>query len=185
MTELDPERYPVGRPPRDSSPLDAAGRAALVAIIAETPATLRGLVAGLTEAQLETSYRGGGWTIRQVVHHLPDSHINAYVRMKLAATETAPAIKTYDEARWAELPEARTAPVAMSLDLLDALHRRWTAFLKALPADAFTRTFAHPDWGEVTIDQAIRIYAWHCRHHTAHVRLALQKGGESISGRSR
>ncbi len=174
MVELDADRYPVGRIPRDSAPLDTAERAGLVAVIAATPAIVRALVTNLTEAELETTYRAGGWTIRQLVHHLPDSHLNAYVRMKLAATETAPAIKTYNEALWAELPEARTAPVAMSLDLLDALHRRWTAFLAALPADAFRRTFEHPEWGPVSIDQAIRMYAWHCRHHTAHIRLALQ-----------
>lgn len=175
MTELDPERYPIGRAPREARPLDAAARAAFIDAIGQAPATLRSLVGGLSEAALETRYRAGGWTIRQVVHHMADSHINAYVRMKLAATEEAPPIKTYDEARWAELPEARTAPVAISLDLLDALHRRWTTFLSALPADHFRRTFAHPGWGTVTIDESLGMYAWHCRHHTAHVRLALTR----------
>ena len=177
MTDhLDPERYPVGRIVRNPGPLTRPERDALIDAIAQAPAILRTLASGRTEAQLETPYRVGGWTLRQVVHHLPDSHINAYVRMKLAATETAPLIKPYDEARWAELPEARTAPVEVSLDLLDALHARWTAFLRALPEADFRRTFSHPDLGDVSIDDALGMYSWHCRHHTAHVRLALQKG---------
>jgi hypothetical protein len=175
MEQLDQQRYPVGRIPRNKEPLDATGRTELISVIEKAPATLRALVAGLTDQQLDTTYRPGGWTIRQVIHHLPDSHMNAYVRMKLAVTESAPLIKTYDEARWAELPEARTAPIAMSLDLLDALHRRWTAFLTALPDQAFRNTFAHPDWGVVTIDEALGMYAWHCRHHTGHVQLGIQR----------
>jgi hypothetical protein len=175
MNDLDQQRYPVGRLPRHKGPLDPAARAALIRILSETPATLRALVAGLTEPELDTPYRTGGWTIRQVVHHLPDSHMNAYVRMKLAVTESAPAIKTYEEARWAELPEARSAPVSISLDLLDALHRRWTAFLTALPEGEFQKTFAHPEWGLVTVDEALGMYGWHCRHHTAHVRLGIER----------
>ncbi len=175
MNDLDAERYPVGRIPRNTTPLDPLARASLIAVLAQAPATLRALVDGLTDRQLDTPYRQGGWTIRQVIHHVPDSHMNAYVRMKLAATETAPAIKTYNEALWAELPEARTAPIGMSLDLLDALHRRWTAFLSALPETEFQKTFAHADWGLVTIDEALGMYAWHCRHHTAHVKLGLQR----------
>lgn len=175
MNDLDAERYPVGRIPRNTTPLDPLARASLIAVLAQAPATLRALVDGLTDRQLDTPYRQGGWTIRQVIHHVPDSHMNAYVRMKLAATETAPAIKTYNEALWAELPEARSAPIGMSLDLLDALHRRWTAFLSALPETAFQKTFAHADWGLVTIDEALGMYAWHCRHHTAHVKLGLQR----------
>lgn len=172
MSDPDPLRYPIGRPPRNASPLDAAAREALIEVIAGAPAIVRELVSGLTDTQLETPYREGGWTIRQVVHHLPDSHMNAYVRMKLAVTEEAPVIKTYEEARWAELPEAKSAPVALSLDLLDALHRRWVAFLRALPEAAFRRTFAHPVWGTVSLDDSLAMYAWHCRHHTAHIRLA-------------
>jgi hypothetical protein len=175
MDELDTQRYPVGRMPRSQEPLDNAARTTLISVIEQTPGTLRALVAGLTEAQLDVTYRIGGWTIRQVIHHLPDSHMNAYVRMKLAVTEPAPLIKTYNEALWAELPEARTAPVAISLDLLDALHRRWTAFLTALPDEAFRKPFAHPDWGLVTLDEALGMYAWHCRHHTAHVKLGIQR----------
>jgi hypothetical protein len=176
VDNLEPLRYPVGRAPRDKGPLDASERAALIEILERTPARMRSLVAGLGDAQLDTPYRPGGWTIRQVIHHVPDSHINAYVRMKLAVTEDAPAIKTYEEARWAELPEAKSAPIAISLDLLDALHRRWTAFLRALPDAAFARPFTHPEWGRVTVDEALRMYAWHCRHHTAHVKLGVGSG---------
>jgi hypothetical protein len=136
-------------------------------------------VEGLSDRELDTPYRPGGWTIRQVIHHVPDSHMNAYVRMKLAVTEQKPTIKTYEEALWAELPEARTAPIAMSLDLLDALHRRWTAFLRALPAADFGRAFQHAEWGLVSVDEALGMYAWHCRHHTAHVKLGLQRARES------
>ena len=170
---LDHLRYPVGRPPRNSSPLDPVTRDGYVEIVETLPATIRGVVTPLTEAQLDTPYRPGGWTIRQVVHHLPDSHMNAYVRMKLAATEDTPAIKTYEEALWAELPDAKTAPVGMSLDLLDALHRRWVAFLRGLTAANRRRAFSHPEWGVVSIDEALGMYAWHCRHHTAHIRQAL------------
>jgi hypothetical protein len=171
--DVDRLRYPVGRPPRNSSPLDSRTRAELVEIVEKLPATIGGLVTPLTDAQLDTPYRPGGWTIRQVVHHLPDSHMNAYVRMKLAATEDTPAIKTYEEALWAELPEAKTAPVGMSLDLLDGLHRRWVAFLRALPDATRRRAFSHPEWGVVSIDEALGMYAWHCRHHTAHIRQAI------------
>ncbi len=173
MDNLEPLRYPVGRAPREKGPLSATERAALIEILERAPAGMRSLAAGLGDAQLDTPYRPAGWTIRQVIHHVPDSHMNAYLRMKLAVTEDAPAIKTYEEARWAELPEAKSAPIAMSLDLLDALHRRWTAFLRAIPDAAFAQAFTHPQWGRVTVDDALRMYAWHCRHHTAHVQLGI------------
>lgn len=165
------ERYPVGRPPRGAA-TNAHERVALVDSIERTPGVIRELVAGLSEAELATPYRDGGWTIRQVVHHVPDSHLNAYIRMKLAVTEDLPAIKTYDEAGWAELPDARTAPVGISLDLLDALHRRWVVFLRALTEVQLQRSFSHPEWGAVSIDQAIAMYEWHGRHHAAHIRVA-------------
>jgi uncharacterized damage-inducible protein DinB len=175
---LDQLRYPVGRPPRSSVPLDSVTRTDYLDVVEKLPATIRALVTPLSDAQLEMRYRPGGWTIRQVVHHLPDSHMNAYVRMKLAATEETPAVKTYEEALWAELPEAKAAPIAMSLDLLDALHRRWVAFLRALPDGTGRRAFSHPEWGIVSIDEALGMYAWHCRHHTAHIRqgIAAAKG---------
>jgi uncharacterized damage-inducible protein DinB len=173
MDDLDKLRYPIGRFERLNGALDPRARAAAIGAIEQAPATLRELVAGLTDAQLETPYRPGGWTIRQVVHHVPDSHMNAYIRTKMAVTEDAPPIKGYEEGRWAELPEAKGAPVAVSLDLLTALHQRWVAFLRALPDQEFRKTYVHPEMGRVTIDEAISLYAWHGRHHAAHIRLAL------------
>ena len=173
--DLDSLRYPVGPMPRSSAPLDVRTREELFAVLESTPARIRSLVTGLSDAQLDTPYRPGGWTVRQVVHHVPDSHMNSYVRMKLAVTENQPTAKTYEEALWAELPEAKTGPIAMSLDLLDALHRRWLAFLRALPDIEFRKTFSHPQWGIVSLDEALGIYAWHCRHHTEHIRLATQR----------
>jgi hypothetical protein len=171
---LDPLRYPIGPMPRLTAALSSRDRSRLIDTIAETPARVRALVAGLPEQALETRYRPGGWTIRQVVHHLPDSHINAYVRMKLAATEDAPRILAYQEARWAESPEAQSGPVEMSLALLEALHRRWVAFMRALSDDACRRPFDHPKWGHVSIDEAVLWYEWHGRHHTAHIEQAVR-----------
>ena len=170
MNDLDHLRYPVGPMPRSSAPLDARTREEYLGILADLPARVRALTDGLTDAQLDTPYRPGGWTIRQVVHHVPDSHLNAYMRMKLAATEDTPLVKTYEEDRWAELPEARSAPIAMSIDLLDALHRRWVAFLRALPEGEWRKSFSHPQWGIVSIEEALGMYAWHCRHHAEHIR---------------
>ncbi len=175
--QLDALRYPVGRLPRNKAPLDGRGRAEYIEIIETLPAKVRALVTRLTDAELDTPYRPGGWTVRQVVHHLPDSHMNAYVRMKLAVTEDAPLVKTYEEARWAELPEAKSAPIAMSLDLLDALHRRWVAFLRALPAADLRKAFSHPEWGLVSVEEALGMYAWHCRHHTEHIRIGAGRAG--------
>src|SRR5262249_39563538 len=149
-------------------------RAALIQEIERAPAALRAVVKGLSEAQLDTPYRPGGWTIRQVVHHVPDSHLNGYTRMKLSVTEENPAIKAYEQARWAELPDVRSVPVDVSLALLDALHVRWTAFLRGLTPADFERTFLHPDLGVVPLDVAVGIYAWHGRHHTAHITNALK-----------
>ena len=173
MNDLDKLRYPIGRYEPLKPPLDASARAAFIDTLEQAPATLRGLVSDLTEAELETPYRQGGWTIRQVIHHVPDSHMNAYIRMKLAVTEQTPAIRTYEEARWAELPEAKTGPIAMSLDLLEALHRRWVTFLRGLPASEFGKVFLHPEWGRVSLDEALALYAWHCKHHAAHVQQAV------------
>jgi DinB superfamily len=173
MTDVDKLRYPVGKFERVKPPLDRATRTAFVKTIEDTPARFRALVGSLSDAQLETTYRPGGWTIRQVVHHVPESHMNAYIRMKMAATEDSPAIKTYEEQLWAELPDAKTAPVELSLSLLEALHRRWVLFLRNLSDAEYARTFKHPDWGTVTIDEAVALYEWHCRHHLAHVEQAL------------
>ena len=170
MNDLEHLRYPVGPMPRSSAPLDARTREEYLGILADLPARVRALTGGLTNAQLDTPYRPGGWTVRQVVHHLPDSHLNAYVRMKLAVTEDTPLVKTYEEDRWAELPEARGAPIAMSIDLLDALHRRWVGFLRALPEREWRKSFSHPQWGIVSIEESLGMYAWHCRHHAEHIR---------------
>jgi hypothetical protein len=169
MTDTDFLRYPVGPMTRIKEPLGAAGRSAHLAILEQTPATLRSLVTPLTEAQLDTPYRPGGWTIRQVVHHLPDSHLNAYLRMKWAATEEGPTVKTYDEKKWAELPDARGGAIDMSLALLESLHDRWVTFLRALPDAQLRRHFLHAEWGSVTIEESLTMYSWHCRHHLAHI----------------
>ncbi len=167
MSELD-LRYPVGKFERVHEVTEVTRREWIEAIAA-APAAVRAAVAGLGDEQLDTPYRPGGWTVRQVVHHLPDSHLNAYVRLKLALTEEEPTIKTYEEARWAELPEARTAPIEVSLALLDALHRRWVMLLEDLPAAAFGRALHHPEWGRMSVDDLLGIYAWHGRHHVAHI----------------
>jgi uncharacterized damage-inducible protein DinB len=155
-----------------------ARRAACVARIAAAPAALRAAVAGLSDAQLDTPYRAGGWTLRQVVHHVPDSHMNAYTRFRLTLTEAQPTIKTYDEARWAELPDARTLPVEVSLALLEALHIRWTALLQTLTAADGARQLFHPEHGRLmTLDELLALYAWHGEHHAAHVTSLRARSG--------
>jgi DinB superfamily len=173
MTDLESLKYPIGRWQRSAVPLDQATRDRDFRTLEELPARFRSLVGGLTESRLETPYRPGGWTIRQVVHHVPDSHMNAYIRMKLAATEESPTIRTYEQQLWAELPDSKTGPVDMSLNLLGAIHRRWLAFLRSQSPADLQRVFVHKDWGPITIDEAISQYAWHSRHHTAHIEQAL------------
>jgi hypothetical protein len=137
--------------------------------MAELPAQLAKAVAGLDDAQLDTPYRPGGWTVRQVVHHLPDSHLNSYARFRLALTETSPLIKPYEEAAWAQLSDARTAPVGPSLTLLEGLHARFVLLLRTLTDGQFARTFRHPELGENRLDWTLGLYAWHCLHHVAHI----------------
>jgi uncharacterized damage-inducible protein DinB len=161
-------RYPIGRVERKSS-LTSAQRRAAIDAIAATPAKLRAAVRGLTDAQLDTPYRPEGWTVRQLVHHVADSHINAYTRFRLAFTEDNPTIKTYDEAVWAELSDVRTVPIAVSLDLLEKLHERLVHLLRATPEPDFKRTIVHPENGPMTVDALLSVYAWHGPHHTAHV----------------
>ena len=170
-------RYPIG-PFRRPPSLDAAGRADAIQTIAETPGKLRNAITGLDDQQLDTPYRPGGWTVRQVAHHVPDSHLNAYVRFKLALTEEEPTIKPYEEARWAELPDVRTVPVSVSLTLLEMLHERWLGLLRALsPADR-RRTFRHPEHGRLlSLEQALALYAWHGRHHVAHITGLRERSG--------
>ena len=174
MTDLEQLRFPVGRFERLKAPLDRAARAGLLDIIEQTPAIFRSLVSGRSDGQLDTPYRPGGWTVRQVVHHVADSHINAYIRMKFAVTEDAPVIKAYGEAKWAELPEAKTGPAEMSVALLEALHRRWVMFLRALDDADFGKTYVHPELGPVTLDEGIALYAWHSRHHAAHIERGIR-----------
>ena len=174
MSDLERLRYPVGRFERPTGSLDAAARAKHIKDLEELPGIMRGLVGSLSDAKLDTPYRPGGWTIRQVVHHLPDSHMNMYTRMKLAVTEDVPTIKPYDENSWSQLADARTAPADISLDLLDALHRRWVVFLRSLSDRDFDRTFIHPEMqGPVTLHQGLALYGWHSRHHAAHIRNAI------------
>lgn len=162
-------RYPIGKFSFDGDVSDAA-RAARIADVEAAPRLLRAAVERLTPRQLDTPYREGGWTVRQVVHHVPDSHLNAYVRFKLALTEDAPTIKPYDEAAWAALPDSRETPIAVSLTLLEALHTRWVTLLRAMSPADFARTFVHPEQGRsMPLDMALALYAWHGKHHLGHV----------------
>ena len=172
--KIDP-RYPIGRytQPQNVTP---AMREQAIAQIAEAPAKLRAAVKGLNDQQLDTPYREGGWTLRQVAHHVPDSHMNAFVRLKLALTENEPTIKPYEEAEWAKLADAQM-PIEVSLTLLDSLHERWVRILRSMKPEHFARTLRHPDHGVRTVDWLLFLYAWHGRHHTAHVtELRKQKG---------
>src|SRR5947208_3595975 len=175
---MDP-RYPIGKfeMPAQVTP---ARRQQAIEEIAATPAKMRAAARGLSDSQLDTPYRRGGWTVRQVVHHLPDSHLNAYVRLKLALTENEPAIKTYEQERWAELEDARSAPIEISVALLESLHRRWVLVLRALRPEDFARTFRHPELGVVTLDQQLRLYEWHGRHHIAHITSLRERMGWNV-----
>ncbi|HKM80357.1 MAG TPA: putative metal-dependent hydrolase [Candidatus Acidoferrum sp.] len=172
---MDP-RYPIGKfeLPKDVTP---ELRQAAIDDIAGTPGKVRAAVAGLSDAQLDTPYREGGWTVRQVVHHLADSHINAYVRWRLALTETQPTMKPYEESEWANLEDARSAPVGVSLKLLEALHERWVRLLRSVKKEQYGRTLLHPDFGVKNLDWLLFLYSWHGKHHTAHItQLRKQKG---------
>ncbi|MEO6213038.1 MAG: YfiT family bacillithiol transferase [Vicinamibacterales bacterium] len=165
MTDL---RYPTGKLTYDDH-LTAEKRTTLIRRIAETPAALRAAVAGMTESQLDTPYRPGGWSVRQLVHHVPDSHMNAYVRFKLALTEDNPTIKTYDEAAWANVADTRLTPVDVSLALLDAVHHRWVILMRSMSDADFARPLRHPENGPMTLERLLQVYAWHGPHHVAHV----------------
>jgi hypothetical protein len=166
---LDDPRYPIGRFQFDGDSTGAR-RQQWIEEIAAAPALLRQAVAGLTPAQLDTPYRENGWTVRQVVHHLPDSHLNAYTRIKLALTEDLPTIKPYEEARWAELPDALSGDIEPSLNLLEYLHQRWLLLLRQLKPTDFDRQFRHPEHGRIfKLAESLALYAWHGRHHVAHI----------------
>ena len=161
-------QYPIGRFAVDGE-ITSERRGAWIAEIEAAPRLLRQALDKLSAAQLDTPYRPGGWTLRQVAHHVPESHMNSYIRFKLALTEDTPMVKTYYEDRWAELGDARTAPVEMSLALLDALHARWVLVLRALGEAEWKRAFRHPEMGMMTLERNLALYAWHGRHHTAQV----------------
>ena len=170
-------RYPIGAFRFDGH-ASTGRREQWIEEIAAAPARLRAAVAGLTAAQLDTPYREGGWTVRQVVHHLPDSHLNAYTRIKLALTEEEPTIKPYEEARWAELPDARGGEIEPSLNLLESLHQRWLMLLRQLKTPDFDRRFRHPEHGRIfKLSETLALYAWHGRHHVAHIIALRQRMG--------
>jgi hypothetical protein len=160
-------RYPIGQEPA-FEPISTATRENSIEAIAQLPASIRAAVDGLSDAQLDTPYRPGGWTVRQLVHHVADSHLHAYLRLKWALAEEGPTIKPYDERTWAELPDSAMA-VAVSLGILDGIHARWVALYRAMNAAQFARTFHHPERGPLTLDHHLHIYVWHSRHHVAHV----------------
>ena len=173
MTSL---QYPIGKFEKKAT-FTAAQRAEGIEAIAAAPGNLRAAVNGLSAGQLDTPYRPDGWTIRQVVHHVPDSHINSYTRYRLALTEAVPVIKPYEEARWAELSDACSAPVEVSLALLESLHARWVPLLRSLSDAEWKRTFRHPDLGTVSLENNAALYAWHGRHHVAHITALRQRLG--------
>jgi hypothetical protein len=173
MTDL---RYPIGKFHFDG-PSTEAQRHKLMDDIAAAPANLRAAVKNLSEQQLDTPYRPDGWTVRQVAHHLPDSHLNAYVRFKLALTEEEPMIKPYAEDRWAQLADTQSTPVEVSLQLLDSLHDRWVRLLRSLGTEDWKRSFRHPELGLVSLEKSLAIYAWHGRHHAAHIISLRERNG--------
>jgi uncharacterized damage-inducible protein DinB len=169
-------RYPIGKFRFPESVSDAQ-RHQFIDEIAETPARLRASVRGLSDGQFDTPYRDGGWTVRQVVHHVPDSHLNSYIRFKLALTEEEPTIKPYAEDRWANLDDSRTTPVETSLTLLDSLHQRWVNLLRSMSGEDWKRTLRHPEIGVLTLDKLLSLYAWHGKHHVAHITSLRQSKG--------
>jgi hypothetical protein len=174
--EMSDLRYPIGKFHFDGS-MSEEQKNKFIDDIAQAPANLRNAVEGLSQGQLDTPYRDGGWTVRQVLHHVPDSHLNAYVRYKLALTEDEPAIKPYAEDRWALLADTRATPVEVSLTLLDSLHNRWVRLLRSLQPPDWKRTFRHPELGLVSLEKNLALYAWHGRHHVAHITSLRDRNG--------
>jgi hypothetical protein len=172
MNDQDPLRFPVGpfQPRPSISPDD---REALIGEIEALPGILREVLDGIPESLLDTPYREGGWTVRQVVHHIPDSHIQGYARFKLAMSEEVPTIKTYQQPAWGAMVDSVEGPLEPSLLLLEGLHARWGMFLRSLTDEDFRRTYKHPDMGELSLDTTVQLYAWHGRHHLGHVRLVV------------
>jgi len=168
MIEVDDLRYPIGRFTAPASSMPGI-RAAHIQTLRALPERLQAAVAGLDDHQLDTPYREGGWTVRQLVHHVADSHANSYVRFKLALTEEWPTIKPYDEAAWANLADSRWLPVEVSLQLIGALHARWVALLESMSDEDFQKGFSHPELGRQGLAEVLALYDWHSRHHTAHI----------------
>jgi uncharacterized damage-inducible protein DinB len=161
-------RFPIGKFHYDGPPSQDQ-KQQFLAEIDQTPTNLREAIKGLSDAQLDTPYRDGGWTVRQVVHHMPDSHINSYIRFKLALTEDDPTIKPYEEDRWAQLADSKSTPIEVSLILLDSLHDRWARLLRSLDDADWKKTFRHPTLGPMTLEKTLAMYAWHGKHHVAHI----------------
>ena len=168
MTDLESLRYPIGRftPPQNSTP---ETRSAQIEILRSLPDALQSAINGLDLAQLDTPYREGGWTVRQLIHHIADSHANSFIRFKLALTEYWPTVKPYDEKAWAELSDSRDVPVGVSMQLIAALHTRWVTLLESLGEADFQRGYIHPESGRQNLAHVLALYAWHSRHHTAHI----------------
>jgi hypothetical protein len=180
QASIELSKYPIGKfsfPSSAAPSVTADQRNRWIAEIEELPSRLRAAVAGLTPEQIETPYRPGGWTVRQVVHHVPESHMNAYVRFKLALTEEEPTIKPYDESAWAKLRDVGATPIETSLALLEPLHDRWVRLLRLLDDADFSRTFRHPALGVIRLDGNLALYAWHGRHHTAHITSLRERMG--------
>ncbi|MBS1876697.1 MAG: bacillithiol transferase BstA [Acidobacteria bacterium] len=176
MTPAIDPRYPIGKFQAPAT-IGSAERAAFIAVIEAAAGEYRAAVAGLTDAQLDTPYRDGGWTIRQVVHHVADSHMNSFIRFKLALTEDTPTIKPYDEAAWAKLADS-AMPVGASLELTEAMHQRWAVLLRSMTEADYAKSFVHPEHGrQIRLDVALAIYAWHCGHHLAHITNLKQSRG--------
>jgi len=175
MQEVDP-RYPIGKFKRPEQ-VSEHDRMAAIAVLGEMPDKLKDALAGLDQEQLDTPYREGGWTVRQLVHHIADSHMNAFARVRLALTEDSPVIFAYDENAWAKLPDSVSAPVALSVTLLESLHARWVMMLQSLTEEQWQRGYRHPERGLSTLETTALLYAWHSRHHVAHItRLRESRG---------
>ena len=173
---MDDLRYPIGRFSHNG-PVSDVDLMGWIDAIESLPGQVRAAIDGLSDAQLDTPYRRDGWTVRQVVHHVPDSHLNAFVRFKWTLTEEAPTIKAYEEARWAELPDTQAVPIATALDFLTALQARWVGLIRALDREAFVRTFVHPVSGPTDLAHTTGMYAWHGRHHVAHITRLAERAG--------
>ncbi len=173
MTDL---RYPIGKFHYEGPPTEDQKKK-LLDDVEQTPAKLRAAVKGLSDDQLNTPYRPEGWTVRQVVHHVPDSHLNAYIRFKLALTEEEPTIKPYAEDRWAQLADTQSTPVEVSLAMLDSLHTRWMKLLRSLKPEEWKRTFRHPELGLMPLEKNLALYSWHGRHHVAHITALRERSG--------